>query len=30
VHANRDVPKGTLRSILRDCDLTVTDLRNLL
>jgi predicted RNA binding protein YcfA (HicA-like mRNA interferase family) len=30
VHANRDVPKGTLRSILRDCELTVTDLRDLL
>lgn len=30
VHGNRDVPKGTLRAILRDCGLTVAELRDLL
>ncbi|MCU0548294.1 MAG: type II toxin-antitoxin system HicA family toxin [Leptolyngbya sp. Prado105] len=26
VHGNRDLPKGTLRSILKDADLTEDDL----
>ncbi|BAS58809.1 MULTISPECIES: type II toxin-antitoxin system HicA family toxin [Leptolyngbya] len=26
VHGNRDLPKGTLRSILKDADLTENDL----
>jgi predicted RNA binding protein YcfA (HicA-like mRNA interferase family) len=30
VHAGRDVPKGTLRSVLDDCGLTVSDLLRLL
>jgi predicted RNA binding protein YcfA (HicA-like mRNA interferase family) len=30
VHSGRDVPKGTLRSVLEDADLTVEDLRKLL
>lgn len=30
VHGNKDVPKGTLRAILRDCELTVAELRDLL
>jgi predicted RNA binding protein YcfA (HicA-like mRNA interferase family) len=30
VHSGRDVPKGTLRSVLQDVSLTVEDLRKLL
>jgi predicted RNA binding protein YcfA (HicA-like mRNA interferase family) len=30
VHAGKDVPKGTLRSVLRDAGLSVDDLRHLL
>ena len=30
VHAGKDVPKGTLRSVLRDADLSAEDLRRLL
>ena len=30
VHGNKDVPKGTLRAILRDCGLTAAQLRDLL
>jgi len=30
VHSGRDVPKGTLRSVLDDTGLTVEDLRKLL
>jgi predicted RNA binding protein YcfA (HicA-like mRNA interferase family) len=30
VHAGKDVPKGTLRAILRDLSLTPEDLRRLL
>jgi len=30
VHAGKDVPKGTLRSILRDTGLSADDLRRLL
>ncbi len=30
VHSGRDVPKGTLRSVLEDAGLTVEDLRKLL
>jgi predicted RNA binding protein YcfA (HicA-like mRNA interferase family) len=30
VHGNRDLPPGTLRSILRQADLTVEDLNRLL
>jgi predicted RNA binding protein YcfA (HicA-like mRNA interferase family) len=30
VHAGRDVPKGTLRSVLRDVGLSAEDLRRLL
>jgi predicted RNA binding protein YcfA (HicA-like mRNA interferase family) len=30
VHGSSDVPKGTLRAILRDCGLTAADLRKLL
>jgi predicted RNA binding protein YcfA (HicA-like mRNA interferase family) len=30
VHGGRDVPKGTLRSVLQDAALTVEDLRELL
>ena len=30
VHAGKDVPKGTLRSVLRDADLSAEDLRSLL
>jgi predicted RNA binding protein YcfA (HicA-like mRNA interferase family) len=30
VHSGRDVPKGTLRSVLEDADLTVEELRKLL
>lgn len=30
VHAGKDVPKGTLRSILRDCELTIAELHDLL
>ena len=30
VHAGRDVPKGTLRGVLRDCGMSTEDLRQLL
>jgi predicted RNA binding protein YcfA (HicA-like mRNA interferase family) len=30
VHAGKDVPKGTLRAVLRDADLSAEDLRQLL
>ena len=30
VHAGKDVPKGTLRSVLRDAGLSAEDLRQLL
>jgi predicted RNA binding protein YcfA (HicA-like mRNA interferase family) len=30
VHAGHDVPKGTLRAILRDADISADDLRKLL
>jgi len=30
VHAGKDVPKGTLRSVLRDAELSAKDLRDLL
>jgi predicted RNA binding protein YcfA (HicA-like mRNA interferase family) len=30
VHAGRDVPKGTLRGVLRDCGMSAEDLRQLL
>jgi predicted RNA binding protein YcfA (HicA-like mRNA interferase family) len=30
VHAGKDVPKGTLRSVLRDASLSAEDLRRLL